>query len=419
MSSRCGPAEAGREPVSELSVERAERLGHSIETLAAAGDSPLQRTLSLHGETGVQDRHLAHLNALLGSSGAQVKRDGDRVSFSSHPVADEGRKHAGYRLLRRLIDNQHDVRVGTHPDQPNRDAVAVPNNAEASFDKTRGSGSFVHLPAIAKPNQVTTFDKGTQEHVVEDSPVHLQLGHELIHADHIQRGVAVRPGNKVRRQLAGKLRGFGDFSTAVEEEREEGITIGTLPGENPSEDITENQLRASHGANPRAAHAEIAEHLTREHGGRLEELSRQHATVQEEIEKHEASARASNQAGIEAAHRLEEARKKGAEIQSSIDFDERMIKSFREDGDRPVLGTAVPGEQFALAHERSLADGRRRQEQHAKEIEAHTREIERHRAEFELHLANRARAAERAGPIRDEFGRLRPRLETLKKLISS
>jgi NleD-like pathogen effector protein (putative zinc metallopeptidase) len=121
---------------------------------------------------------------------------------------------------------------------PNED---IPNAKRSGV----GAGSKVAFPWMALPQTRVRTAEGETES--RDTPREIALGHELIHADHAQRGVW-RGDDKTLKHFATGEGERGDYAIA-----EEMDTVG-LGDTKRAGDITENDLREQLGHEQRVSY---------------------------------------------------------------------------------------------------------------------------------------------------------------------
>jgi len=368
--------------------------GHDLAAISIRAPepaAPIQRTLSLHGEDEDRDANVARLNSLLGSSGGRVKREGASVVFDAHPDSEEGRKHHGYRLLKRMVEHRHDVKIGIHPDKGTDDPVMTPYEGGNASKLGTGSRSFIHMPRVAPKSPVTVWDKDAAKFKTQDTPDHVQLGHELIHADHAQRGTLTPLDQMVDRPVSGELEGVGAFKTTATERKEELVTIGLAAG-HESDDITENRLRHSLGMLPRAGHDQIESHLLRDVGKKFEAAKAEQGKHYQEAQGHADSADKSRLAAEAAHQRMVAAQAQEAEHRKRAEPDLQFVRSLRGGG--AVSGLeSVTWDDIADAHQRNADPHLLKAQAAAAEAAGHRDERDRHAAEHSTHKANYQKSA--------------------------
>jgi hypothetical protein len=355
----------------------------------AGGQQPIQRVISLYGEAEDQNANVARLNRLLGGSGAQVKHEQGNVMFDTHPADDNGKEHASYRLLKRMVEHKHNVKIGIHPEQGAADPVMAPLDAPNASKLGVGTDAFVHMPKVTKPTATTVYDKDSKQFLTQDTPDHLQLGHELIHADHAQRGTLTPHDQEVKHRLKGELAGYGAVDSRVRETKEEAVTIGLAPG-HESDDITENRLRVSLGQLPRASHRQVEAHLLRKQSRRFERTKKEHAAFEQTALGHAASAEQSLVATKAANARMQESQRQEQVHRQSANVDLRFVQGLRGGG--TVNG--IPWDQFADAHQHMADEATRTADAHAAVAAQHQQERDRHTLDHETHKANYVQAVE-------------------------
>ncbi len=167
--------------------------------------------------------------------------DGDNKEVTIDDLVGDQQASAGYTLLRRVIRSKHMVDIDPWTDEPMNTVVdqAIP----AAKNVSKGTGSKVSFPMKPIPN--TLVQEGDQV-VDRATPMDIALGHELIHADHAQRGVWSGDDKTLKHLYTGH--GRGDF--AVQEEID---TVG-LQGQAGGDNITENDLRRQQGLPERVSY---------------------------------------------------------------------------------------------------------------------------------------------------------------------
>lgn len=262
-------------------------------------DTPIQRVLIVKGSPEYRQQVQAHLQKLVGKG-----HGNNRKYVTVHPksgavrVTPPRRKSvAGHRLLHRITASPHAVTlrdaaqgeaVQAEPQRPRSITRAIGDvasdiwnwrawggtqqlrNRAAAGNPALGAGATIPyntaLPNVLRLTHVDNGAGGTNQQV---SPQHLILGHELIHADHYQRGTGAFAAG------GGMLRGTYDYPRPAvagghDQEvglREEMNNVGIPPAaaldprfgilanqptfsNAPNADanaITENMLRAQHG----------------------------------------------------------------------------------------------------------------------------------------------------------------------------
>ncbi|MCK5014073.1 MAG: VCBS repeat-containing protein [Candidatus Omnitrophica bacterium] len=176
------------------------------------------------------------------------------VSFQGH--------ERGHALLQRLVQSQHRVEIN----QTGGQNETIPTDREAASDPNTGSGSIISLnPTCRVP--IPVYIQGQVE--FQDSPLHITLGHELIHADQMRRGRytlsqyrlfagtplleslplwgQLPPRTMPYRSLSGEY-----LHARIDEVRDVGLT------DLPSYIVTENQLRQESGLPPRDRYVQFS-----------------------------------------------------------------------------------------------------------------------------------------------------------------
>lgn len=359
---------------------------------AISVSAPIQRVISLHGEDEDRDANVARLNRLLGNSGGRVRRDGANVVWDAHPDSDAGRNHASYRLLRRMIEHQHDVKIGIHPEKGAADPVMTPYHAANASTAGTGSRSFIHMPRVAAATPTTVWDQQAQQFTTQDSPDHLQLGHELIHADHAQRGTLTPYDQEVERRVQGELAGFGAFDSTHREKREEAVTIGLVAGQD-GDDITENRLRRSLGLLPRGSHDRIESHLLRDHARHFNRTKDERAALHQEVSGH-AQAAEQSRGLAEAAHgRMQDALRREAEHRQTAADNLPFVQGLRGGGPIPGIEGAT-WDMLADAHQENVDRANERAAAAALEAAQHRDERDLHTEAFRGHRERHGKSVE-------------------------
>lgn len=377
-------------PSAEAPVAAPRAAGHDLGAISVS--APLQRAISLHGEDEDRDANVARLNRLLGDSGGRVRRDGANVVWDAQPESAEGRNHASYRLLKRMIEHQHDVKIGIHPEKGAADPVMTPYHAGNASTAGTGSRSFIHMPRVAAETPTTVWNQQEQEFQTADSPDHLQLGHELIHADHAQRGTLTPYDQELERRDQGTLAGYGAFDTTHREKREEAVTIGLAAGQE-GDDITENRLRRSLGMLPRASHDRMEMHLLRDHGRHFARTKDERAALHQEATGHAERAEQSR-ARAQAAHgRMEEALRREAEHRQTAADNLPFVQGLRGGGPVPEVD-GLTWDMLADMHQSNIDRANERAASSALEAAQHRDERDRHTEEFNTHRERHGKTAE-------------------------
>ena len=167
---------------------------------------------------------------------------GDMVRIASTDNR-SGSRETGTNLVRRLVGSQKNVRIfafeGVSP-IPGSDSSSTGNPQ----DVAAGRPTDANVQFDTRPARIfTTAHNGLTQ--VEDAPLHITLGHELIHADHILQGTFL-PG-RILQQFS-----FGGQSISYFDRLEEVQTIGLRAAVSlPLPQVTENSLRWESAVNPR------------------------------------------------------------------------------------------------------------------------------------------------------------------------
>ena len=151
------------------------------------GDSTIQRKLVLDPPTGdLAEQNQKDLNQLLKGSGRKVSVN-EKGEVKVDEVDEKLSETPGYNLLKRMIENSHEVKIGSYKKEPK----AEPLDQEKASMPGEGTGSQVSIPKILGMEDLV---KEEGELVMREIPRYLVLGHELIHADRSQRGYRQQKG---------------------------------------------------------------------------------------------------------------------------------------------------------------------------------------------------------------------------------
>ena len=364
--------------------------GHELGAISVS--APIQRVISLHGEDEDRDANVARLNRLLGDSGGRVRRDGASVVWDAHPDSEGGRNHASYRLLRRMISHEHDVKIGIHPEKGAADPVMTPYHAANASTAGTGSRAFIHMPRVAAATPTTVWDQQSQQFTTQDSPDHLQLGHELIHADHAQRGTLTPYDQEIERRVHGELAGYGAFDSTHREKREEAVTIGNAPGQD-GDDITENRLRRSLGMLPRASHDRIEAHLLRDHARHFNRTKDERAALHQKVTGHAQAAEQSRGLAQAAHGRMEDALRREAEHRQTAADNLPFVQGLRGGGPVPEVD-GLTWDMLADAHQGNIDRANEHAAAAALEATQHREERDRHHETFQGHRERHGQSVE-------------------------
>jgi len=184
---------------------------------------------------------------------ARVNMTTGHVHFDTS-VSYQGHER-GHALLQRLVQSQHRVEIRETMGQ-NQTAST---DREAATDPNTGSGSIISLNRTSRV-RIPVYIQGHSEY--RDSPLHITLGHELIHADQMRRGrdilsqymlfegIPILELLPVRGRVPQATMQYQSLSgqylnARIVEVRAVGLT--DLPGYI----VTENQLRQESGLPPR------------------------------------------------------------------------------------------------------------------------------------------------------------------------
>jgi hypothetical protein len=244
--------------------------GQGIVRFPTATPPVIQARLAIsdHADGDLVEHNIADLQRLLGNSGASIRHQNGEISLQGD-VSEEGAKHPGYRLLRRIIASGKTTTLHGKSDASKTEAKGAAADLPGASDPHKGSDHTVYVPPGEGPESVVQDDKG--KITLEPAPRHIVLGHELIHADRAQRGVRAASG-QAKYNVTGS---YTDNTTAsntvhtgtketfarLEELRTVGLTpTGSLFGgaindeHDPDVDISENDLRKALGHKPVAAY---------------------------------------------------------------------------------------------------------------------------------------------------------------------
>lgn len=359
----------------EREAERAGELATSgasaFASLPAAGSSAPTEHAVQPRITLDDDRHgrlrrenLDELNRLLAGSGAQVAHDRHGEVHFQREADHARRDHAGYQLLRRVVGHHHNVRIGLDPYD---DAAGTSyTNEPDTRDPRRGASAFINVPRRSNA-LASTIDRHGDLHV-ERVHRHLVLGHELVHADHAQRGRRQAPGTS-RYRVEGYVGGYGRVSYDARASDEELNTTGLVPRAH-RDDITENDLRRELGYLPRATYGgTVEENELDYHHDRIDELNDQIRWRRRDRDRHDEDARRHH--GVAAQHERDRDAhaREGARLrQSEREHIERRdaawrshVDAFGEGGTSPFRRLAewhhqqAQGEGAAAAHHENQA----------------------------------------------------------------
>jgi hypothetical protein len=335
--------------------------------------------------------------------------------FAARPDDEKGKKHPSYRLLHRMIEHQHVVAIGIDPNRGESGPVATAYEAENASKPGTGSASFIHMPKVVKPTATTVYDKDSKKFLSENAPEHLQFGHELIHADHAQRG-SMTPGDQEVESVArGELAGYGAFKTTVSEKKEERVTIGTSLGHD-SDDITENKLRIALGHRPRAWHGQIEMHLLQEQGKHFHLAKGEHAELHKTALDHKASIELSRTAFQDAQGRAMDARSQEAHHRQSADHSLEIVKGLRG-GSKVSDELGITSDELADTHQADADQATSKADDMALAAAAHEQERDGHAAEFKTHSANYSKTVDAFKAKEEQMKGHMAQADKLKQLL--
>jgi hypothetical protein len=174
---------------------------------------------------------------------AAVQLDTETGVLTLTPTADESKltRHKGYQLLSRIVASKHPVTIVPEGKEPM--ARVAEKDVPIAATPGQGAGSKIEFPpdiieACKKLGAFYAVEGEGGKPVPETQPhPGIMLGHELIHADHAQRGAYVPAVEKTK-----QVHAYADLEENVLEE--ELRTVGIGSPQLSAEDITENQLRA-------------------------------------------------------------------------------------------------------------------------------------------------------------------------------
>jgi len=217
---------------------------------------PTGLVIQLVGSQEDRELILSHLQ-LLTNHTLTFNSDGV-VSISSFATGDAITLASGNALIERMIASAHVAFIAiTTGDNRN---LAFGNNA---FVEGVGAGSMVLFNPFRTPYTYTVNSWGGGGKPIAyrtAMPLHIMLGHELIHADRAMRGVMIPLEQTANititryRATLSPLRPFSNYTTVTHRNvpLEEWATIGL--GHYTANCITENMLRREHGLPRRVSH---------------------------------------------------------------------------------------------------------------------------------------------------------------------
>jgi len=175
------------------------------------------------------------------------------VFISSFATGDDLTLASGNALIERMIASEHTAYIMISGGA-NRN-WAFGNNATI---EGVGTISLVHFNPFSRPTVYTVDSYGISSRTA--MPLHIMLGHELIHADRAMRGVMIPLEQTANisitraRSTLSPLRLHSQTKTTTHRnaQLEEWATIGL--GHYTANCITENMLRREHGLMPRSSH---------------------------------------------------------------------------------------------------------------------------------------------------------------------
>lgn len=225
------------------------------------------------GEPGYRD-HVRENLQQLAAPGTKVHVDPatGEVRMEGEPE-ERDREHPGHVLLQRMIAHEHQVTIGNKGKEP----LMRPPNAAAT-----AGPSEIDFPRDSPPQMVSVQrEEGLRS---EPLPLSITLGHELIHADHMQRGVFIPTANKTRHEYQVTTPEGGVENEWEPVDTEELHTVGL--GERRHGDVTENDLRDLHRLPKRVSY--YAHHDNKEKNAKL--MAEQLESAREAREEAEAAA---------------------------------------------------------------------------------------------------------------------------------
>jgi len=245
--------------------------------------SSIQRSIRVEGDKATQEYYAGSLDELLAGSGATVHFDRyGRISLVNSPAAHSVQaNHAGYRLLSRMIQSHNLVSIGIDQRHPGDGPYAREDSERHAANPMRGSGAFIHFNRNYRSVDTTRDAFGNLN--VLTVPRSLVLGHELIHADHMQRGRLLLKGQTATHQVQGNISNYGAVNYQEREEHEELSTVGLVPKNRPA-DITENELRGAIGIDPRVSYNRVESTLTENHVQNRDNFRQQAAALNPQIQ---------------------------------------------------------------------------------------------------------------------------------------
>ena len=248
----------------------------------------VQRSIKVMGDKVTKEYYASSLDELLAGSGATVHFDRDgMISLVNSPAANSAQaRHPGYVLLSRMIRSRKLVSIGIDRLNPDDGPYALEDSERDAANPHYGSGAFVHFNRNYRSVDTTKDAFGKLN--VLNVPRSLVLGHELVHADHMQRGRLLPKGQKQTHQVQGNIPNYGAVNYQEREEHEELNTVG-LVAKNSPDDITENELRAAIGVDPRVSYNRVESTLTSDHVKNRDNLRQQAAALNPQIQHYQAA----------------------------------------------------------------------------------------------------------------------------------
>ena len=259
--------------------------------------APIQRAINVGGDNEYRGQVRAHLQHLA-APGTNV-HIGANGNVTLHGEAEDEELPASHRLLARMIDHQHTATL--RPREGNEEIQAEPVNprgnlravgdffgdiaswepwgttrrlrdrASAGTGGQGASSSIPFDPALPEAQRMTpTLHPESGEVQNQPAPLHVQLAHELIHADHFQRGTGAF--KEQGRMLEG-IEQSGEGAGQVQRRQflEEMNTVGLPSAQEPGAEFTQphaNPLAALAGEGPQQVPAFTDNPLYRSHADR-------------------------------------------------------------------------------------------------------------------------------------------------------
>ena len=210
--------------------------------------------IQLTGTVEEQQIILSYLQELTDHSLAIAKNG---TVYISAFAEDNIKYENGNNLLTRMIDNEHTTTIIIDNNTENQTSY---RDIDWAYNK-KGVDAVVILNIKNDPD-IMTIDSETGNVRPAKGPGYIGLAHEMIHADRLMRGVAIKRNkfstyryqiDKVKKYFIFKFWSWMSPVYRVEKVRKEELaTIGLK--HNKKGDITENMIRKEHGLNLRGAY---------------------------------------------------------------------------------------------------------------------------------------------------------------------